>query len=86
MNRVSVKEKLLFNDLRPRHTMQKIAATGRCNKSLRACDMSKSLSLRQNFVTAICRTNSYDNGSVENAGLGSRATGSGRGSGGKRGV
>ena len=54
--------------LRPRHTMRQIAATRRCARLLQqiASAMWKSLSLRQNllwslrqnFVAAICRTNS----------------------------
>ena len=46
---------------RPRHTMRQIAATRRRDRLLQqiaSCDMSKSLSLRQNFVAAICHTNS----------------------------
>ena len=41
--------------------MQQIAATRRRDKLLQqiaSCDMCKSLSLRQNFVAVICRTNS----------------------------
>ena len=53
----SIYELWIMNLKRPRHTMGHVAK-GCCNKSPRACGMWKSLSLRQNFVAAICRTNS----------------------------